>query len=117
MCRYKIDGVMCFSFKIFSCAAINKCFSENGGCSVHASCIHDASAVNVNCTCHDGYHGDGIVCLPVNICEENNGGCHPNASCRFRGPVSLLTNKKSWQICIFDLAYITFIRLLSLFGF
>ncbi|XP_030856347.1 stabilin-2 isoform X2 [Strongylocentrotus purpuratus] len=70
----------------YTCNTINKCFSENGGCSVHASCTHNTSAINVNCTCHDGYHGDGIVCLPVNICEENNGGCHPNASCRFRGP-------------------------------
>nr|XP_054751264.1 stabilin-2-like isoform X1 [Lytechinus pictus] len=70
----------------FTCNTVNKCFMENGGCSIHASCTHNAFAINVNCTCHDSFYGDGIVCLPVNLCEKNNGGCHPNAICRFRGP-------------------------------
>ncbi|XP_072181396.1 stabilin-2-like [Diadema setosum] len=69
----------------YSCIVTNQCFHDNGGCSVHASCSHDASSLDATCECHDGYYGDGTVCLPVNLCMENNGGCHPNASCRFHG--------------------------------
>ncbi|XP_071484767.1 stabilin-2-like [Diadema antillarum] len=69
----------------YSCIGTNQCFHDNGGCSVHATCSHDASSLDATCKCHDGYYGDGTVCLPVNLCMENNGGCHPNASCRFHG--------------------------------
>ena len=45
-------------------------------CHVNASCttIHKP-VVEKNCSCLNGFHGDGYVCDPVNPCQADNGGC------------------------------------------
>uniref|UniRef100_A0A8C0ITZ8 Stabilin 1 n=1 Tax=Chelonoidis abingdonii TaxID=106734 RepID=A0A8C0ITZ8_CHEAB len=39
------------------------------------------------CTCKDGYHGDGKICQPINPCIINNGGCPENTTvCIYKSP-------------------------------
>ncbi|XP_051804220.1 stabilin-1 isoform X1 [Acanthochromis polyacanthus] len=61
------------------------CSEYNGGCHLNADC--NQTDLQVNCTCHSSYQGDGYSCEPINRCvEENNGGCSDFASCKFTGP-------------------------------
>ncbi|CAN9512050.1 unnamed protein product [Ophioblennius macclurei] len=61
------------------------CSESNSGCHRNANCSQ--TGLVVNCTCHDGYQGDGFVCEPINRCiEEPNGGCSDFATCTFTGP-------------------------------
>ena len=40
-----------------------------------------------NCTCQDGFRGDGVVCVAIDPCQEKGAGyCHSNAECRYIGP-------------------------------
>jgi Tol biopolymer transport system component len=55
------------------------CERDNGGCHAQANCSLDGGAVQ--CTCLDGYAGDGFECTDVDECAENNGGCGENATC------------------------------------
>ncbi|XP_039209832.1 stabilin-1 isoform X1 [Crotalus tigris] len=68
-----------------SCAEIDPCAEENGGCSIYANCTKIAPGKNI-CTCKEGYSGDGTLCRELDRCLENNGGCHRNASCIKTGP-------------------------------
>lgn len=39
------------------------------------------------CTCKDGYQGDGEICQPINPCIQNNGGCPEKSTlCIYKGP-------------------------------
>uniref|UniRef100_A0A8C3Q0S8 Stabilin 1 n=1 Tax=Chrysolophus pictus TaxID=9089 RepID=A0A8C3Q0S8_CHRPC len=39
------------------------------------------------CTCKEGYQGDGRVCQPINPCVDNNGGCpETSTNCIYKGP-------------------------------
>ncbi|XP_068171097.1 stabilin-1 isoform X2 [Antennarius striatus] len=61
------------------------CSEYNGGCHQNADC--NQTGLQVNCSCHSGYHGDGYSCQPINRCTEDlNGGCSDFASCKFTGP-------------------------------
>jgi len=60
----------------------NECEGENGGhnCDTNASCTDEE--LGFECTCNDGYRGDGEDCNDVNECRaggDNN--CHVNATC------------------------------------
>uniref|UniRef100_A0A8C8DBY5 Stabilin 1 n=1 Tax=Oryzias sinensis TaxID=183150 RepID=A0A8C8DBY5_9TELE len=62
------------------------CSEYNGGCHQDADC--NQTGLAVNCTCHEGYQGDGFSCQPINrwCTEEQNGGCSEFATCKFTGP-------------------------------
>lgn len=39
------------------------------------------------CTCKEGFQGDGKICQPINPCVESNGGCPENSTiCVYRRP-------------------------------
>ena len=48
-------------------------------CSVDAACGNTAGSYN--CTCNDGYQGDGFNCIDVNECDEGTDDCDVNAFC------------------------------------
>ncbi|XP_068736926.1 uncharacterized protein [Montipora capricornis] len=56
---------------------INECSSENE-CHVNATCAN--SKGSYNCTCKEGYEGDGRNCSDINECSSEN-ECHVNATC------------------------------------
>ncbi|XP_068704318.1 adhesion G protein-coupled receptor E2-like [Montipora foliosa] len=57
---------------------INECSSENE-CHVNATCANTKGSYN--CTCKEGYEGDGRNCSDIDEClSENN--CHVNATCK-----------------------------------
>ncbi|KAM3848234.1 stabilin-1 [Vipera latastei] len=68
-----------------SCAEIDPCAEDNGGCSIYANCTKIAPGKNI-CTCKEGYSGDGTLCRELDRCLEKNGGCHRNANCIKTGP-------------------------------
>jgi len=43
------------------CAVEGMCTSNNGGCSVHATC--SIASQGVRCTCKPGYTGNGYTCI------------------------------------------------------
>ena len=49
---YMQQGIMC--------VVINQCVFSNGGCSANATCVQVGSGVN--CTCNQGYTGNGTHC-------------------------------------------------------
>ncbi|CAI5446030.1 unnamed protein product [Caenorhabditis angaria] len=59
------------------CVDINEC-SKN-------PCASDANCSNLNgtfqCSCKQGYRGDGFMCSDINECQDNSHSCHPHADC------------------------------------
>ena len=54
---------------------VNECTTNNGGCSVNATCIDTVGSYT--CICKEGYIGNGVTCIDVNDCSPNpclNGG-------------------------------------------
>ena len=49
-------------------------------------CDKNATCTNIegsyNCTCADGYRGDGLKCSEVNECREGTDNCHIDARCK-----------------------------------
>ena len=43
---------------------VDHCADMNGGCDVHAECS-EVGGIEVECTCHSGYTGDGLTCTGV----------------------------------------------------
>uniref|UniRef100_A0A3Q2UCP6 EGF-like domain-containing protein n=1 Tax=Fundulus heteroclitus TaxID=8078 RepID=A0A3Q2UCP6_FUNHE len=75
------------------------CFCEEGWtgerchcsppCSPKAICQENNTCKGgkVNCTCPQGYSGDGFTCLPMDPCASgDNGGCHEHATCTMTAP-------------------------------
>ncbi|XP_051550154.1 stabilin-1 isoform X1 [Myxocyprinus asiaticus] len=67
------------------CKEIDRCATNNGGCSTYANCIKTLPGER-NCKCINGYTGDGVVCLEIDPCLVDNGGCDHNALCMKTGP-------------------------------
>ncbi|XP_068705898.1 adhesion G protein-coupled receptor E1-like [Montipora foliosa] len=57
---------------------INECSSENE-CHVNATCTNTKGSYN--CTCKEGYEGDGRNCTDIDECSSEN-NCHVNATCK-----------------------------------
>lgn len=68
-----------FSGDGVSCADIDECLGNNGGCSFNAACTNTPGSRT--CRCVAGYTGDGISCVDVDECRVGNGGCSVNAVC------------------------------------
>lgn len=55
-------------------------------CSPFAECKVLGSR-SYECTCKEGFQGDGKICQPINPCVDNNGGCPENSTvCLYRRP-------------------------------
>jgi len=57
------------------CSDINECATNNGACSVNATCTNTLGSHS--CACNPGYSGDGITCVPVGCttsvqCDDGN---------------------------------------------
>lgn len=69
------------------CTVANLCQDGNGGCSQHATCSQEGTAVN--CTCLADYEGDGWSCRARDPCADGRrGGCSEHADCLSTGPNS-----------------------------
>ncbi|XP_048584968.1 stabilin-2 isoform X2 [Nematostella vectensis] len=67
-----------------TCPVFPSCNVNSGGCHAFATCLEQSG--RVNCTCNNGYEGDGFYCQMIDRCSHDNGGCGPNATCHFQGP-------------------------------
>lgn len=55
-------------------------------CSPFAACKALGSRA-YQCTCKEGFQGDGKICQPINPCVDSNGGCPENSTiCLYRRP-------------------------------
>ncbi|MBT9556815.1 MAG: hypothetical protein IV100_12345, partial [Myxococcales bacterium] len=63
----------------FSCADVDECITNNGGCDGNATCVNTIGSRT--CACDSGYTGNGVTCTDVDECLVNNGGCHPLTTC------------------------------------
>ncbi|XP_049633421.1 stabilin-1 [Suncus etruscus] len=69
------------------CTVANLCQDGNGGCSQHATCSQNGTAVT--CTCLPDYEGDGWSCRGRDPCADGQrGGCSEHADCLSTGPNS-----------------------------
>lgn len=63
---------------------MNPCLRQP--CHVHASCVHTGPNQHL-CACHEGYSGDGRICMAVDPCQIKQGGCDSeSAKCVYDGP-------------------------------
>ena len=58
---------------------IDECLDDSHNCHEHASCLNTEGAFI--CTCHPGYHGDGVECDDTNECLEDATVCDEMAIC------------------------------------
>lgn len=82
---YKTKKVLEYFFFFFlGSVAVNPCLRQP--CHVHASCVHTGPNQHL-CACHEGYSGDGRICMAVDPCQIKQGGCDSeSAKCVYDGP-------------------------------
>jgi len=68
-----------------TCAAIDACATNHGGCDSHGDCVVTGPGTN-GCACQVGYAGDGRTCAVIVTCGTNHGGCDSHADCVAAGP-------------------------------
>lgn len=67
-------------------AAINRCSGRVRPCDPNALCIFTGPAM-FECSCINGYEGDGFLCIPINPCQTNSGDCPSDSTrCEHTGP-------------------------------
>uniref|UniRef100_A0A8C4WPY8 Stabilin 1 n=1 Tax=Gopherus evgoodei TaxID=1825980 RepID=A0A8C4WPY8_9SAUR len=76
---------ICIPLNLFLCCflvtEINPCVTDNGGCSIYATCINVSAGENT-CTCKEGYAGDGTLCQGE-ICSLSSYPFVPLDYCKF----------------------------------
>jgi len=77
-----------------TCADINECLTNNGGCNADATCMNMPGSRL--CECNPGFTGDGFTCTDIDECQTNNGGCNVNATC---------TNTQGSRTCTCNMGY------------
>lgn len=81
---FSILSVVTVSYFVIASQAINPCLQNI--CHPHARCTY-LGPNRHSCTCQEGYHGDGRVCLPVDPCQTNFGHCPTKSTvCIYDGP-------------------------------
>ena len=64
----------------YTCSeVINPCDDSEDDCSDDADCSHSGPGVH-NCTCHNGFEGDGIVCDDIDDCADSPCGVVANCT-------------------------------------
>ncbi|PFX26091.1 Uromodulin [Stylophora pistillata] len=58
---------------------IDECSDDSHACDVSAMCTNTGGSHN--CTCMEGYNGDGNSCQDIGECGEGSNVCDENASC------------------------------------
>lgn len=61
------------------CTDDDECLLNVYSCSEFAECQNTQGSYE--CTCHEGFVGNGVECRDINECLTNNGGCDSNAQC------------------------------------
>ncbi|XP_078578168.1 uncharacterized protein LOC144863080 [Branchiostoma floridae x Branchiostoma japonicum] len=56
-----------------TCIDIDECSTGAHDCDAQATCTNTEGSFN--CTCNDGYTGDGNTCTDIDECQTSNGGC------------------------------------------
>ncbi|XP_022778804.1 L-rhamnose-binding lectin CSL3-like, partial [Stylophora pistillata] len=57
----------------------NECTSGTHDCDANAECNNTLGSYN--CTCKDGFHGNGTRCTDLDECASGTHGCDVNAEC------------------------------------
>lgn len=68
---------MLYSVLFFVFTDIDECKTDSFNCDVNANCSDTLGSYE--CTCNDGYTGDGDVCSDIDECLSNP--CDKNATC------------------------------------
>jgi hypothetical protein len=61
------------------CFEVNECEQKLDNCDKHAECTNTEGGFN--CTCKDGFFGDGIHCEDIDECTDPNNDCGNDAIC------------------------------------
>ncbi|XP_062584614.1 stabilin-2-like [Saccostrea cucullata] len=70
----------------FSFTAVDVCAKGKHECSENATCTFLGPS-KYNCSCLEGFRGDGYVCTPIDPCRDFYGGCNFTTSiCTYRSP-------------------------------
>ena len=67
------------------CGSSVPCCNDIDECNLEHDCSEDADCQNTDgsyeCQCHEGFIGDGLVCLDIDECSTGDNWCHENAIC------------------------------------
>ncbi|XP_020623992.1 von Willebrand factor C and EGF domain-containing protein-like [Orbicella faveolata] len=58
---------------------VDECITDNHDCDVNANCTNTVSGHN--CSCKEGFTGDGRSCSDIDECKEGSHDCGVNAIC------------------------------------
>ena len=58
---------------------IDECTENRHQCHVDATCNNTQGSYN--CSCHEGYNGNGYNCTDIKECRINENDCDKNAIC------------------------------------
>jgi len=65
----------------FGVADVDECSNETlNNCHENATCTDTIGSYN--CSCDEGFSGDGVVCEDVDECQTNLSRCHENGYCK-----------------------------------
>ncbi|ELU16244.1 hypothetical protein CAPTEDRAFT_153142 [Capitella teleta] len=83
---YEICGKSYTGSKNQTCADVDECAFNNGGCDVNSFCYNTIGSFYCG-FCHKGYLGDAHYgCYDDNFCRSGADKCHAQARCSYAGP-------------------------------
>ena len=62
------------------CSDINECKEGNHNCDSNAKCAN--SEGGVDCTCRNGFEGDGNTCVDIDECSNRQHNCDDYSDCK-----------------------------------
>ncbi|CAB4024087.1 c-binding -like isoform X1, partial [Paramuricea clavata] len=81
--RYLINNKLNYNLHPFTVrhftGNINECLENTHDCDKNATCTNAEGSFN--CSCKNGYRGNGTSCKDINECLENRHDCDKNATC------------------------------------